>query len=101
MAAIERDGDYLDLIGTTHRLTAMPVDGTTWVGMINIESPTNAAMLYPEDARALIRWLTERLDEHTPFKCKCGHGEVLHGSPEVDEPLECLAADCICERLVS
>jgi hypothetical protein len=58
----ERHGPDLILYGTSHTLNAMPVDGTYWVGLIEVDSPTNSAMLTEEDARALIQWLNDMID---------------------------------------
>jgi hypothetical protein len=60
-SSIERKGDDLDLLGTSHRLSACPVDGTRWIGLIEVDSPTNAALLTLEDAEALRDWLNDMI----------------------------------------
>jgi hypothetical protein len=64
MNEIERVGDRLRLRGRSHELTAMQVDGYTWVGLLHIDSPTDGALLEAADALALRDWLNERLLAH-------------------------------------
>lgn len=86
----KREGDDLALYGTSHRLEAMPVDGSTWVGLIVVSSPTDAAMLTPEDARALRDWLNDMLAT-SEQPCPCGHPEAWHD----DNGRNCIGAECL------
>lgn len=91
MSGVDRVRDALRLSGTSHTLRAMPVDGSIWCAMIDIESPTHSALLTPEHAVVLRDWLTKQIDA-LPFPCKCGHADVLH-----DDEGECFVAECKCE----
>jgi hypothetical protein len=64
---IEIDAEYgsLTLYGVLHKVEVTPVDDSDqWVGMIEMQSPSNNALLTPVDARALRDWLDQRLQDH-------------------------------------
>lgn len=54
--------DGLTFDGMSHRLETMWVDGDRWCGMIVVSSPTDAAMVTPDEARQLAAWLIEAAD---------------------------------------
>lgn len=58
---VEHASGDITLKGQSHTLRACEVGGEQWVGLIHIDSPTDGAMLLPEDALALRDWLNQRL----------------------------------------
>lgn len=71
------EGYGLEITGMSHTLKAMHVDGERWIGLLHIDSPTDGALLEPQDALALRDWLNQRLlnmvdtsrAEHDDFDC--------------------------------
>lgn len=62
ISRVGKDEEYgLRITGMSHTLEAMHVDGERWIGMLHIDSPSDAALLEPQDVLALRDWLNHRL----------------------------------------
>lgn len=90
MSAEDRERSLV-LVGLTHRLVAMPTQSIgSWIAVLEIKSPSDAASLDLNDAVALRDWLTERID-NAEKPCKCGHSDTFHATGAC---LVCDEEDC-------